>query len=58
VILNDRISALTRLLLTLLTRALITMFIQPVFASPEFSEQTGKVCSACHKKPDGGGALT
>jgi len=32
--------------------------IQKVHASPEFSGQTGQACSACHKNPDGGGALT
>lgn len=44
--------------LTLLTLALIAVLIRPVFASPEFSGQTGQACSACHKNPDGGGALT
>ena len=50
--------ACCRWALTLLTFTFIVAFIQPVFASPEFSGQTGQACSACHKNPDGGGALT
>jgi predicted heme/steroid binding protein len=44
--------------LTFLILVFISVLIQPVFASPEFSGQTGQACSACHKNPDGGGALT
>ena len=57
-ILNDHLSALTRLLFAILAIALIPILIQPVLASPEFSGQTKQACSACHKNPDGGGALT
>jgi predicted heme/steroid binding protein len=44
--------------LTLLVLALVAILTPAVFASPEFSGQTGQPCSACHKNPDGGGALT
>ena len=49
------LSTVTRLLSILLAILLISSFTH---ASPEFSGQTGQPCSACHKDPDGGGALT
>lgn len=42
----------------ILTTVFMAALIQPAFASPEFSGQTGQACSACHKNADGGGALT
>ncbi|MGD8470804.1 MAG: hypothetical protein PVJ82_05390 [Desulfobacteraceae bacterium] len=54
---NKRNPVLMRWALTLLMFALVACLTPSVFASPEFSGQTGQACSDCHKNPDGGGAL-
>jgi predicted heme/steroid binding protein len=56
--LSNRTPAWIRWAFFLSALTFIAALIQPVFASPEFSGQTGQACSACHKDPDGGGALT
>ncbi len=54
-ILTIALSAVKRLLTILFA---ILLIFSLTHASPEFSGQTGQPCSACHKDPDGGGALT
>ena len=55
---HKKISEFARSILILFTFFFIFSLIQSVHASPEFSGQTEQPCSACHKNPDGGGALT
>jgi len=41
-----------------MTGTICMVISQPTAATPQFAMQTGLSCGACHKNPNGGGALT